>query len=134
MNRSDIDRFEKLVGQLESAYLELSLLSKKSPNDAVNTFKLGFVNTLLEDSNSLLGGGYRPFQEFTQLDPDDVPQNSDVVLILSQYLQCFEKLRADNVEIRHGSWNWAIDAKGDSEADVSGRIYIRTVKPRRLRD
>ena len=134
MNRSDLDRFEKLVGQIQSIYEELSLLSKKSPNDAVNKFKLQFVNALLESSNELLGEQYRPFHDFASFDLDEVPQNSDVVFILSQYLQCFEKLRADNVVIYHGTWSWAIAAKKSEGADESGRIYISTVKPKRLRD
>jgi hypothetical protein len=40
MNRSNVDIFEKLSGQLLSIYEEISLLSKKNPNDAVNEFKL----------------------------------------------------------------------------------------------
>ena len=46
MKRVDVDNFEKLDGQLQSTYDEISLLSKKKPNDAVNKFKLKFVNTL----------------------------------------------------------------------------------------
>ena len=68
MNRAELDRFEKLVGQLESVYAELSLLSKKSPNDAVNPFKLRFVNTLLGASAVTLGSGYMPFTDFEQFD------------------------------------------------------------------
>jgi hypothetical protein len=63
-----------------------------------------------------------------------VPQNSDVVFILAQYLQCFEKLRADNVVIHHGTWSWAIEAKKGEGADEKGLIYVSTVKPKRLRD
>jgi hypothetical protein len=43
MTQDQLDTFEKLVGQLESVYDELSVLSKKSPNDAVSKFKLGFI-------------------------------------------------------------------------------------------
>ena len=41
-----------------------------------------------------------------------MPQNSDVVFILSQYLQCFEKLRLDNIQETYGVWYWNIDDKG----------------------
>lgn len=54
MNRKDVDEFEKLSVQLQSIYDELSILSKKSPNDAVNKFKLNFINKLLNNSNELL--------------------------------------------------------------------------------
>ena len=43
MNKNDIDIFEKLSGQLISVYEEISLLSKKNPNDAINKFKLKFL-------------------------------------------------------------------------------------------
>ncbi len=134
MNQTELDNFEKLVGQIESVYDEISVLSKKAPNDAVNTFKLSFINKLLAAANGLLGKSYRPFEEFAEFDQDKVPQNSDVVFILSQYLQCFEKLRADNIVMRGGTWQWTIEAKREAGADESGRIYIRTVKPKRLRE
>ncbi|MGP8051208.1 MAG: hypothetical protein ACLPYB_11450 [Desulfobaccales bacterium] len=133
MTRADVDKFERLVGQLQSTYDEISLLSKKSPNDAVNKFKLKFINTLLEQSNEFIGQKYKPFDEFMLFNEDDIPQNSDVAFILSQYLQCFEKLRADNVVMRSGEWCWAIKAEKGEKADDKGYVYIRTVIPKRLR-
>ena len=134
MKRQDVDRFEKLAGQVQSVYDEIAVLSKKSPNDAVNRFKLKFVNSLLTQGNELLGDEYAPFKDFSEFDDDDVPQNSDVVFILSQYLQCFEKLRADNVEIRAGYRCWTVEADEDEEGDELEQVYIRTVKPKRLRE
>lgn len=64
MNRSDVDVFEKLSGQLLSVYEEISLLSKKKPNDAVNKFKLKFINQMLLQSNNFLGVKYKPFDDF----------------------------------------------------------------------
>jgi hypothetical protein len=133
MNRKDVDVFEKLAGQLEGVYDELSVLSKKSPNDAVNKFKLKFVNSLLSESNSYLSEAYRPFADFEVFDLDEMPQNSDVVFILAQYLQCFEKLRADNVVVKNGGWNWSLVGEKGDAVDERGRIYIRTVSPKKLR-
>lgn len=135
MKRKDIDDFEKLSGQLQGIYEEISVLSKKSPNDAVNKFKLNFINQLLNGSNGFLEEKYRPFKEFSEFDTDDVPQNSDVVFILSQYLQCFEKMRADNVKERyHLNWYWVVDAERNETGDESGKIYIKTTRPKRLRE
>ena len=134
MNRSSVDVFEKLSGQLISIYEEISLLSKKNPNDAVNKFKLKFVNKLLFQSNEYLSDIYRPFDDFDRFDEDDIPQNSDVVFILSQYLQCFEKLRSDNVVIRNGSWFWRVEGGEDDKVDDDGMVLIRTVKPKKLKD
>ncbi len=134
MNRSNVDEFEKLSGQLLSIYEEVSLLSKKSPNDAVNKFKLKFVNSLISKSNEFLSVKYKPFEDFSLFDEDDMPQNSDVVFILSQYLQCFEKLRADNVIIRHGTWSWRVEGGPEDNTDDDGMVLIRTVKPKKLKD
>lgn len=133
MNRKDVDVFEKLAGQLEGVYDELSVLSKKSPNDAVNKFKLKFVNSLLSESNSYLSEAYRPFADFDVFDFDEMPQNSDVIFILAQYLQCFEKLRADNVVVKNGGWHWSLVGEKGDAVDERGRIYIRTVSPKKLR-
>lgn len=123
MDKTDIDVFEKLSGQLISVYEEISLLSKKNPNDAVNKFKLKFLNKLIDDSNKFLTNKYKPFDDFNTFDEDDMPQNSDVVFILSQYLQCYEKLRADNVIQIHGFWYW----------DTDDEVKIKTVKPEKLK-
>jgi len=134
MKREDVDRFEKLVGQLSGIYDEMSVLSKKSPSDATNMFKLRFINTLLAQSNDLLSEHYKPFKDFTEFNIDDVPQNSDVVLILSQYLQCFEKLRADNVTVKLGQWYWAVKADKHEQGAEKGFVYLKTVMPKRLRE
>jgi hypothetical protein len=134
MNKAEVDKFEKLSGQLISIYEEMSLLSKKNPNDAVNKFKLKFVNKLIEESNIFLDSKYRPFEDFDSFDEDDIPQTSDVVFILSQYLQCFEKLRSDNVIFEHGSWFWRVMGDENDKVDQDGMIKIRTVKPKKLKD
>ena len=134
MNTADVDKFEKLSGQLISVYEEMSLLSKKNPNDAVNKFKLKFVNKLLAESNEFLSIKYRPFDDFDSFDEDDVPQTSDAVFILSQYLQCFEKLRSDNVVIEYGSWYWRLYGEKGESVDNDGMVKIRTVKPKKLKD
>ncbi|HDH1461346.1 TPA: hypothetical protein ACT15H_003611 [Klebsiella michiganensis] len=134
MNRSDVDVFEKLSGQLLSVYEEISLLSKKNPNDAVNKFKLKFVNQMLLQSNNFLGVKYKPFDDFSNFDEDDIPQNSDVVFILSQYLQCFEKQRSDNVVNKLGVWFWRVQGDSTDKVDEDGMILIRTVKPKKLKD
>lgn len=125
MNLDQVDRFEKLVAQMEGVYDELAVLSKKSPTDAVNTFKLRLINDLLAKSNDLLGAQYRPFADFASFQEDDVPQNSDLAFMLAQYLRCFEKMRADNVVQEYSSWYWVIDGS------KSNRL---TVRPKRLRE
>ena len=76
---------EKLQRKIEVLYDEIDKLSKKKPDDAINTFKLKFVNEFLEEANNLLDNNQRPFTDFEQFDDDDLPSNSDVIVVLSQY-------------------------------------------------
>lgn len=134
MRRTDVDAFEKLVGQLIGLYDELSILSRKRPSDAVSEFKLRFINDIVSQANQFLGENYAPFAEFEVFDEDDVPQNSDVVFILSQYLQCFEKYRADNVKELFERWYWIVDPEPGETPGSDGKIHLPTVKPGRLRE
>lgn len=110
MNKTQVETFLKLQPQLKSAYEEISLLSKKKPTDALNTFKLKFINSILSRANDILGKKYKPFpDEFTQFNKDDIPNNSDVVFILSHYLTSLEKLRCDNIKYSIGEWFWSIN-------------------------
>ncbi|MGG5812395.1 hypothetical protein [Falsiroseomonas sp. CW058] len=126
MNKDEIDVFEKLVGQLQSLHSELGALAKKSPKDAVNTFKLKFVNSTLQKCNEIFGERYRPFEDFEAFSTDDMPSNSDVTFIISQYIECAEKFRSDNIFQRSGYWLWRIDGEKSDQAT------IRTAPPRKL--
>lgn len=107
MNQTEIENLEKTIGQLEGLHTEIGALARKSPNDALNKFKLGFVNTVLARANEVLGEAYQPFLDFSQFDGDDVPSNSDVTLILAQYLEEMERKRADNIKMAGGRWVYA---------------------------
>ena len=128
MKRAEVDVFEKLMAQLGSLYQEMSALAKKSPKDAINTFKLRFVNGSLARCNEFLGQRYRPFSEFEVFSSDEIPSNSDVTFILSQYIACAEELRADNIYQWGGNWYWDID--GVKPEDREGRIA--TPPPKKL--
>lgn len=110
-DREELEQFEKLIGQLRGLHEEIGLLAKKSPNDAVNAFKLRLVNKVVASANTILGPGYLPFDDFEAFDTDDVPTNSDVALVLAQYLEESERRRSDNVEQYHGSWYYVIDGE-----------------------
>ncbi len=128
MKHADVDIVEKLVAQLGSLYQEMSALAKKSPNDAINTFKLQFVNGCLANCNEFLGRQYRPFSDFEVFSSDDMPSNSDVTFILSQYIACTEKFRADNIYMRHRRWFWNIEG-----VDPKAREgQIETTPPKKL--
>ena len=93
----DINEFRKLLNQLEGLHLEMASLSKKSYTDAINTFKLKLVNQVLNKANEILGESYKPFPDFDNFDEENIPTNSDVSLVLSQYINCMESLREENI-------------------------------------
>ncbi len=93
--RNSINQFEKTRGQLQALHKEISALSNKKPDDSINLFKLGFINQILTEANSLLKQEYLPINGFQSFEEDNLPSNSDVVLILSQYLECLHRQGVD---------------------------------------
>jgi len=122
MTQEEIDKLERLIGQVSGIHAELSALSKKSPNDAVNKFKLGLINAVIHDTNTFLGSD-RPAGGFSHFEPDDVPSNSDVTFVVSLYMEALEKIRSDNIEEGIlGKWHY----RGKAGAG------IRTAPPSKL--
>ena len=117
-SKEDVERLEKLVGQLQGLYAEIGTLAKKSPNDAVNSFKLKFINRVLAIGNDVLGHNYKPFEDFDQFDSDDAPSTSDVTMVIAQYMEEAERFRSDNVMNNYSSWYYVI--KGEASEIRSG--------------
>lgn len=132
MTNDEVKRFEKIQGQFEGLYNEICLLAKKNPNDAVNKFKLSFINKLLIEAHKVLDENQRPFDDFKNFDDDQLPTNSDVTMILEQYLNSFEQFRSDNIkhiqkyfgEKYITQWVWIIDGE-ESE--------IQTAPPKKIK-
>lgn len=125
MKRSDVDELEKLMGQFKSIHSEVSALAKKSPNDAVNSFKIKFINTTVLNCNKFLGQNYKPFKDFDVFDIDDVPSNSDVTFIISQYIESLEKYRADNIRCNMGRWHFKLE---DTKEEIQTAQPIKLQK------
>ncbi len=89
------NQFRKVNSQLNNLYKEIGILSKKSPNDAVNKFKLKFINQSLKDANELLGNEYKPYLDFEIFNEDEIPTTSDVVMILNLYLSALNRFKSD---------------------------------------
>ena len=74
---------EAMSPLLQSMYLEFQELSKKKPGDVLSISKVRLVNRLLSNVLKLLENDpVRPF--LNDFDEDDLPQNSDVILMLGQ--------------------------------------------------
>ena len=109
--QEDVEKLEKTIGQLNMIHMEMSLLSKKSPNDAVNAFKLKLINAVLQLANTILSHGYKPIDEFEQFNEDEVPSTSDVVFVVAQYREEIKRFREDNVAKHDYKWVYILNGK-----------------------
>jgi len=105
MTKEDVILFQKIELQIDGLYKEIGLLSKKNPNDVVNTFKLKFINQSLKDANYLLGS-IKPYADFDVFDIDEIPTTSDVVLMLEQYITALKSLKTKNTKYKDVESDW----------------------------
>src|SRR6056297_1684183 len=89
MNRitqDEVTKYELLVPLIKGIYNEMKELSKKKPDTPLNNFKVKSINRILKPANELLKNE-ETYKFLDILDIDDIPTNSDVVLILNQYIR-----------------------------------------------
>lgn len=116
--KEDVENLEKLIGQLQGLQSEISQLAKKSPNDGLNVFKLRFVNKVLTSGNDILADRYIPFDDFSQFSEDELPTNSDVTMILAQYIEQTERFRSDHITWHEHEWRYLING---APSDIASR-------------
>jgi hypothetical protein len=124
MKSKDIEIFEKVQAQLQGLYVETSDVAKKKPDGSINEFKLKFINVVLSEANNVLSEKNRPFKDFELFDFDSLPTNSDVSFILTQYINCLEKYRSENITTAGAGWYWVVDGERSSQ---------RTTPPQKLK-
>lgn len=109
---AQIETLIKLMIQLKELLKDFVELSKKKPNDHVNKFKLRLVNQVLETANGIIDERNKPFSDFSLFDENELPSNSDVVLILTQYSACLNKFRDENITVDESyDKYWVINGK-----------------------
>lgn len=118
-----VESFEKIQAQLHGLYDEMTVFSKKTPEGTVNKFKLKFINQVLIEANKILDKKNKPFEDFDVFDEDLLPTNSDIVMILSQYINCLEKFRSEHIKPYSVHWYWMINGQ---------KSEIRTSPPKKL--
>lgn len=122
--QGEVEKLEKIIGQLQGAHAEISILAKKAPADSLNAFKLTLINNVIRVANEVLGAKYKPFDQFHQFEADDLPSNSDVTMILAQYMEEAERYRSDNVVAdTYDSWVYLVNG---------GKSRIQAGPPRKI--
>lgn len=98
--------YDRLVPMLEAAHREMSELSKKKQDGIVNQLKIKTLNRLLNELGKVIEND--PSYAFVdKLDEETLPQNSDVVLVLSQWkaaLEQFKKKHHGPDEVHRQRW------------------------------
>ena len=89
ITQQNVNQYELLTPLLESAYWEMQELSKKKQESPLNSYKVKALNRILVPLKELLiNEDVYSFLDI--LETDDLPTNSDVVLILSQYKKAMD--------------------------------------------
>jgi hypothetical protein len=86
------EKHDDLMPLLTAMFREFQEASRKKPEAVLNKRKVEIVNRLLRDIMSVVEGeSTRAYLDL--LDEDDLPQNSDVVLILGQAVAAMETFK-----------------------------------------
>lgn len=97
--------YEVMMPLLQAMYSEFKEFSKKKPEEVVSKAKIKVVNRLLTRCQSVLGA--EASIDYLDLpDEDDVPQNSDVVLMLSQYVAAMNQFHSTYYKWDGTEWRW----------------------------
>lgn len=105
---NQIEEYSLLMPLFSTLLVEIKELSKKKPDDAINTFKAKSINKVLERVKKLLDN--EPTNEFLEIiDIDSLPSNSDVVIVMVQFETALNKFfHKYTKKSRYGSnriWN-----------------------------
>lgn len=100
--QKEIDIYEELKPKIASIRDTIKALSAKKPDELLNRFKIRRINILMEQANALLKD-VKPYKDFDTFKEDELPSNSDVLMILELYLEAFKRYWINNST--HGSWD-----------------------------
>lgn len=78
---------------LSAMHQEFKELSKKKPDSVLSLSKVQIVNRLLESCRKVLELE-QSLQFLDLINEDEIPQNSDVVLMLSQYVAAMNQFKS----------------------------------------
>lgn len=116
---AEVARFAYLSPMLNSALGEMREFAKKKQDGIVSATKIKILNRLLTDIRSILAG--EESQDYLELlSEEELPQNSDAVLVLGQYraaLNSFESRHQRTYNYRP-TWftrEWLAEHPGEGE-------------------
>lgn len=103
ISREAGEKHDLLMPLLNGMYLEMQELSKKKPDTALNEYKIKAINRILTPAKELLQ--YEDTYPFLDiLNSDDIPTNSDVILILNQYIRAMNLYKNKYFSFNNNDW------------------------------
>ncbi|UFS76037.1 hypothetical protein LPB73_01040 [Tardiphaga sp. 37S4] len=119
MTADEVEKFRKMAAQLDALHQEATAASKKLPDKPVSKFKVELANSVLETAKQVLGTS-APTLSFERFDVDDLPTNSDLSFVVTQFVECAEKVKAQNIKRLHnGVWYWIVSGAFSEIAAVA---------------
>ena len=100
-----VDKFLYLSPMLDSALSEMREFSKKKQDGIVSATKIKILNRLLSDIRGVLENE-RSVTYLEPLNEDELPQNSDAVLILGQYGAALKSFKDAHDKYVDGAHRW----------------------------
>jgi hypothetical protein len=88
-------RFDMLRPMIDSAYREMGELSKKKQDGVVNELKIRHINRLLDPVREIMAGD-ESIAYLELLDEQSLPQNSDAVFVLGQFIAAMNRFKMRN--------------------------------------
>jgi hypothetical protein len=121
--QEQIELFQKLESKIVALNKEISILSKTKPDNPINKFKIQIINEILSEANNFLADQQKPFGDFEKFDQIEFPTNSDVVLVLTHYINSLNIWRSKNTisdDLGLGL-EWIIDREPSPRAKQSSK-------------
>lgn len=110
--QAQADTYDRLFPMLEAAHQEMSELSKKKQDGMLNTLKVRNINRLLSELRKLLEND--PSKDYVELlDEETLPQNSDAVLLLSQWRAALRQYKIRHAGGPMGKWQTVESPEGE---------------------
>lgn len=100
------EKVRGVIAKLDGLQGELTASVKRKAEAPVTLFQLRLINSVLAEANSILGDEL-PLAGFSQFDIDEIPTAADVAMVVSQYVETFEKIRCENIHnYDTNRWMW----------------------------
>lgn len=111
---ADVSKFLIIYPMIKIIHDEMHILYTTKQDDVLNIFKFRVINKLIISAREILVT--EPVLEYLeQLDEQVLPQNSDVIIILCQYIEALDQYKAKNnvYSSQSGSWQWETQENSD---------------------